>query len=151
LINLGKYIQKRKTDVCSGLVLDRVSDELQEVTYSKFRAWDEVVNNNWLEDPEKKDYAFSLLRDPTIYSYAFFRFPNGREVKMFPYQDIILNDDSKRIIFVAANQIGKSFCLCVKAIHFALLNPGVTVLMTSKTFTQSKELLLPAGVPRLYR
>jgi hypothetical protein len=132
----------RSIEIVKGGLVESVTPLMVEITKYKFLCWDEVVANNWLEDEKKKNYAFSLLRDPTIYAYAFFRGMDGEPVRMFPFQDLILNDDSLRIIFVAANQIGKSFALCVKAIHFALLNPGKTVVMISKTFTQSKELLL---------
>ena len=126
-----------------GGVIDSVTADMILCTEAKFTKWDEVVSKGWLNgDEEQRKYSYSLLADPTIYAYAFFRKPGGDPVTMWPYQDVILNDKGRKIIFVAANQIGKSFCLCVKAIHFALLNPGVTVLMTSKTFTQSKELLL---------
>jgi hypothetical protein len=104
--------------------------------------WDYVVANGLLELEDQKAYAFSLLKDPTIYAYAFFREASGEAVRLFPYQDMIINDPHKRVLFVAANQIGKSFALRIKAIHYALMNPGKTVIMSSKTFTQSKELLL---------
>jgi hypothetical protein len=54
---------------------------------------------------------------------------------------MIINDGCDRIIFVAANQIGKSVLLCATALHFALHNPGTTTLMISKTLPQSKDLL----------
>jgi len=114
-----------------------------KITEKKYKDWDTVVKENYLEGThEQKKYAYQLLSDPTIYCYAFFRWSTGDPIKMYPYQDMILNDDSERIVFCAANQIGKSVTLCVKALHFALTKPGVTVLMVSKTLPQSKDLLL---------
>jgi len=125
-------------------ILSGVSDNMCINTRSKFRLWDFVVDHSLLEseDLDLKSCAYSLLSDPTIYAYAFFRDHSNMPIMLYPYQDLIINDHGKRVVFVAANQIGKSFTLCLKAIHFALSNPGKTVLMVSRTFTQSKELLL---------
>ncbi len=118
---------------------------MKRATAEKFKAWDKVLKEKWLEsgDSEKQKKVYLMLLDPTIYAYAFFKDPqNPKErFKCYSYQDIIINDNHKRVYFDAANQIGKSILLCLKAITFALLNPGKTVLMTSKTLPQSKDLL----------
>lgn len=90
---------------------------------------------------EEKAYAYSLLQDATVYAYAFFKNKDGDPFRLYPYQDIIANDTHKRIIFAAANQIGKSVTLCIMALHFALNNPGKTVLLTSRGLEQAKDLL----------
>ena len=54
---------------------------------------------------------------------------------------MIINDKNKRVMFAAANQIGKSISLVVKAVIYAILHPGETVLMASKTMPQAKDLL----------
>ncbi|MBA7555277.1 hypothetical protein ES705_47933 [subsurface metagenome] len=126
-------------------LIDGVTLEMERATAAKFKAWDKVLEEEWLEseDSEKQKKVYTMLLDPTIYAYAFFRDPQHpkKRFKCYAYQDIILNDNWKRIYFDAANQIGKSILLCLKAITFALLNPGKTVLMTSKTLPQSKDLL----------
>lgn len=114
-------------------------------TEAKFSAWDNVIEKNILEDgtDEDKKKVYQMLKDPSIYAYAFFRDPKNtkKRFKVYPYQDMIINDNHDRIMFVAANQIGKSIALCLKALHFALFNPGTTVLLVSKTLPQSKDLL----------
>jgi len=126
-------------------LVEGVTPEMERITADKFTAWDKVVKENLLESgtKEQQDNVYRMLRDPTIYAYAFFKDPKNprKKLKMYCYQDIIMNDPHKRIIFDAANQIGKSLTLCVIALIFALSFPGVTVLMTSKTFPQSKDLL----------
>ena len=126
-------------------LIDGVTPEMERATAIKFEAWDKVLEEEWLEseDSEKRKKVYLMLLDPTIYAYAFFKDPQHltKRFKCYPYQDIILNDTHKRIFFAAANQIGKSIALCLKALTFALINPGVTVLMTSKTLPQSKDLL----------
>lgn len=126
-------------------LIDGVTPEMERATAAKFKAWDKVLKEKWLEsgDPKKQKKVYNMLLDPTIYAYAFFYDPQNpkKRFKCYPYQDIILNDPHKRIFFVAANQIGKTIALCLKALTFAFLNPGKTVLMTSKTLPQSKDIL----------
>jgi len=126
--------------ICDGMTIEMV-----EETAKKFEQWDIVLKEEWLEsdDEKKQKEAYQLLYDPTIYAYAFFKDPRdlSKRFKCYAYQDIILNDTHKRVLFAAANQIGKSITLCIKAITYALSHPGHTVLMTSKTLPQSKDLL----------
>ena len=124
------------------MIVDNVSEEQEAITSKKFSRWDHVLSAGLLDDPVKSRSAFRLLADPTVYAYAFFRQADGSPVRLYPYQDLIINDVSKRVLFAAANQIGKSFMLVVKAVHFAIMNPGKTVLLVSKTLPQSKDLLL---------
>jgi hypothetical protein len=118
-------------------------DWMDAITQSKFDAWDEVVRCNVLEigTDEERAGVYRMLRDPTIYFYAWFKDDNGNRFKAYSYQDIIINDPNDRIIFAASNQIGKSYSLCMKALHHALTHPSHTVLMVSKTLPQSKDLL----------
>ncbi len=127
------------------LLVSGVTQEMQDITDNKFSMWNKVVDDNILEigTDQEKSKVYELLKDYTIYAYAFFKDPRNSDkpLKLYAYQDIIINDPHKRIVFAAANQIGKSICLCVKALIFALNNPGTTTLMTSLTETQSKDLI----------
>lgn len=116
---------------------------MEHNTARKFDKWDKVVRLNLLETgtEAEQEEVYTLLKDPSIYSYAFFRQADGSPFKAYCYQDIILNDPTKRIIFAASNQIGKSVTLCIKALHFAINHPGKTVIMVSKTLMQCKDLL----------
>lgn len=118
-----------------------VTPEMIAATDEKFIKWDRAAVEGWLGDEGKRQEALDLLKDPTVYSYAFFRNKHNQPMRMYPYQDVILNDDHRFIIFCAANQIGKSITLDLKALHFALNNPGTTTLMISRTLPQSKDLL----------
>lgn len=126
-------------------LISGVTPEMEKATASKFEAWDKALEEKWLdsEDSEKQKFVYTMLLDPTIYAYAFFRDPRDtkKRFKCYPYQDVILNDDHRRVCFAAANQIGKSIALCIKAITYSLLHPGSTVLLTSKTLPQAKDLL----------
>jgi hypothetical protein len=124
-------------------VIDEVSREMVDHTNAKYEAWDEIMEREFLTkgSPQQISYALNLLKDPSVYMYAFFKNKEGGQMQLYPYQDYIINDKSKRIIFCAANQIGKSVTLCCKAVHYSLTNPGKTILMISKTLPQSKDLL----------
>ena len=122
-----------------------VTEEMDRITSEKFKQWDKIVEDDVLRvgTPEEQNRVYRLLQDYTIYAYAFLKDPRNskKPLRLYAYQDMIINDKHKRIIFAAANQIGKSICLCVKALIFAFNNPGTTTLMTSRTETQSKDLV----------
>ena len=122
-----------------------VTQEMEDITSAKFAKWDKIIGDDVLSTgtPEEQSKVYELLKDYTIYAYAFLKDPrnSNNPLKLYPYQDVIINDKHKRVVFAAANQIGKSICLCVKALIFALNNPGTTTLMTSRTETQSKDLI----------
>lgn len=127
------------------MITRNVTPEMEARTNAKFAAWDKVVELNLLEseDEELRSAAVMLLRDPTIYLYAFFKDfrDSSLPLKLYPYQDEAINDCARKVLFVAANQIGKSITDVGKALTFALTRPGTTTLMTSKTLPQSKDLL----------
>ena len=127
------------------LLVSGVTQEMQDITDAKFAKWDKIVGDDVLSvgTLEEQTRVYELLQDYTIYAYAFLKDPRNSDnpLKLYAYQDIIINDQHKRVVFAAANQIGKSICLCVKALIFALNNPGTTTLMTSRTETQSKDLI----------
>jgi len=56
----------------------------------------------------------------------------------FPYQVNFLLDNSKRIIFVAGRQVGKSTMASIKALYNALKHDNWTILVVAPTFRQSK-------------
>lgn len=124
------------------MIVEHVQPWMVKQAQDGYSAWDRIIQNNWLEseNEEERNAAAQLLENPAIYLYAFMKW-NDEPMKAYSYQYVILNDSHKRIIFSAANQIGKSVCLCMLALHFALMNPGKTVLMISRTLPQSKDLL----------
>ncbi len=65
----------------------------------------------------------SIFVDPTTFMYKMFKI-DGKPLKLFPYQDMIVNDGHRYIIFRAANQIGKSLLLDAKAARNLLIDHG---------------------------
>lgn len=98
----------------------------QGITESKLRLWETAQSTVLSRDISQHDLdtdtllateyysAISLLDDKTIYAYANFRFDN-KPLALRWYQDLLLSDRHKRILFIAANQIGKSLTLDVDA------------------------------------
>lgn len=78
----------------------------------KLQLWKQVLDLGLLTtgDTVTKARAFLLLEDPAIRAYANFRL-NDKPVELYFYQDVLLNDKGKRILFIAANQMGKSQAL----------------------------------------
>ena len=76
----------------------------------KFYKAEKLLESN---KPSIAEYAL-LLRDPTTFAYLCFRL-DGKRLKLYAYQDLILNDPHRFIYFRASNQIGKSMSLDVKA------------------------------------
>ena len=97
---------------------NKVTSELITNTNHKFELWDEAIKNNLLDGSEDdKKVFYELLKDPTIYMYAFFKNKDDGPMKLYAYQDVIINDQHPKVMFAAANQIGKSVCLCCKALQ----------------------------------
>lgn len=72
----------------------------------------------------QSDKLFDLImNDITMFSYMFFKL-DGKPLKLFPFQDIILSDIHRFNIFRASRQIGKSLALDIKAAYNLCVNHG---------------------------
>ena len=58
-------------------------------------------------------------------------------VEPYAYQARLLMDKSKRVVACMGRQTGKTMTIAMKAIHFADMNPKVTVLITAPSLRQS--------------
>jgi len=65
-------------------------------------------------------------------------------IKLFPYQDMIVNDPSKRVAVCSSRQIGKTLSISIMALHEALFTEGRSVTIISHTLDQAKKVL--AGI-----
>jgi len=101
------YTSPKESDTC---MVD------PSIVERKFKIWQYVLENKLLTS--KDEYirlkAWSLLKDKSIFGYNYFKF-NNAPLKLRFYQDAILSDTHDRILFAAANQIGKSMSLDVDA------------------------------------
>jgi len=91
-----------------------------------------------LRNPHPK-YMAAIRDDPTMFSYMFFKDNNNNPLKLFDYQDIILNDKHDRKYFRSANQTGKSLTFNVKGAHNIVKDHGHThnEAIVSKSLAQA--------------
>ena len=89
-------------------------NEIDMVSYlAKFEKAKEFQGVDKFTNEQKIRYS-KLLKDYTVFSYTFFQL-DGKPLELYPYQDMIINDSHRYKIFRAANQIGKSILLDIKA------------------------------------
>ena len=72
-----------------------------------------------------------LRDDPVLFAEVALGF------KPFPYQQKLLQDESRRIVACMGRQTGKTTINAVKAIHFAYCKPKTLVLIVSPSLRQS--------------
>jgi len=70
--------------------------------------------------------------DPEFFAEKFLN------VKLLSYQSRLLRDPSKRISARFCRQSGKTFTFGGKILHFAVTNPGVTVIVVAPSLRQSR-------------
>lgn len=112
---------------------------------NKLSYWDRVRSGGWNNDKE----AVLMLTDPSVYAYAFLKDDEDNFFKVTAYQDLILNckhdftamGENRFILFLAANQIGKSQTLVVKAIHIVNTEDNKNIVIVSKSLPQSQFVL----------
>ncbi len=120
---------------------------------------EEITEENFMEkteeqerDTNKKILAFQeklakdrvgahvdwkLLYDPTVWAYHTLKDKQNRPIVLRGYQDKIINDKHRFIVVAAANQVGKTWAMCIKAIHHAIHVNNASVLIVSKSEQQS--------------
>lgn len=74
-------------------------------------------------------------KDPSIFARWYLG------IEPFVYQDVVLNDDTTRIIVCSSRQIGKTYVTAIKALHFAMFNPDSSILVFSRNNNQSKRFI----------
>jgi hypothetical protein len=114
------------------MTIKSISDEVKRRYDAKFKAYDDASTD------EKK---VMMKDDPVLFSYGLFRNRKGERMKLYPFQDLILNDKSSFIALAVARQSGKSISAVIKAFHHIFYNDNATVLVISKTLKQSTELI----------
>lgn len=114
---------------------NKITKEDIELTKKKFELFDEKL------EEEKSNALGYVKNDPSLFAYMFFTDVMGNRFKTFSYQDIILNDKSKRKAICIARQTGKSTLSVIAAFHQAYFNDSYTVVVVSATKPQALELI----------
>ncbi len=107
---------------------------------TKFDSWDRLGKINISIDEFKAKAAY-LMRDPTTWAYATLKDKQNKPLKLYYYQDELINDRHRFIHCTAANQIGKTWAIMVKSLHHALHTNSGSVMLISRSEDQAKSIL----------
>jgi len=110
---------------------------------AKFEKWDRLGRiSKDLSKNEFKKLAAELWRDPTIWAYANLKDDEGNPLRLYPFQDRLINDRSRFVHIHAANQIGKTWAAAVvKGLHHLLFTDNASVMIISSKEPQSIKIL----------
>lgn len=117
--------------------------EGQKELQKKFDAWNQLGK---IKDRLKKKEFITkcgwLWRDPTIWAYANLTDDQGNPLKLYPWQDKIINDKNRFLHVHAANQIGKSLAAgIVKALHHLFYVDNASIMIIASKEDQSIRIL----------
>lgn len=101
----------------------------------KFKFVDDIKS---MKNPHPK-YLAKIWSDPTMFSYHLFRL-DGQPLRLYAYQDLLLNDTHQLKISRQARQTGKSLSLDVKAAYNFVRDHGYghNECIISKSLPQAK-------------
>jgi len=105
---------------------------------AKFRLADDFMNGKIPESQIHEIYV-RLLTDKTTFAYMNFRDSYGNMLKLYPWQDLVINDSNRFKYIRSANQIGKTLLLNVDATIDFLMDHGhaYTRAIVSKSLPQA--------------
>jgi len=115
--------------------------ERGEIEVNKKFALFDALKKSTLTDIQLKRELAGLFKDPTLWAYGTLYDKQNQRLKLFYYQDRIVNDNHRFIHVTSANQVGKTFCICVKAAHHAIFVPNASVMVISKSEQQAVMIL----------
>lgn len=99
---------------------------------------------NWRNDLQiEKPVLYKAFKDTTLFANFFFKdpFDSSRDFVPYRWQDLVFNDDSKRVVVCVARQCGKTTLAAIKALQFAYFHENATVIVVSRTYPQSLEVV----------
>lgn len=87
-----------------------------EAYHAKFKLADDYLAGKF-KDKKEEELAIlkKLLRDKTTFAYLNMKDNEGKRIKLYPWQDLVMQDEYDRVYIRGANQIGKDFWLNVDA------------------------------------
>jgi len=111
-------------------------EETERETQKKILKFEDTIHSRGIKHPDK-NIDWKLLYDPVVWAYETLKDKQNKPLVLRGYQDKMINDKHRFIVVVAANQIGKTWAACVKAIHHAIHVQNASVLIVSKSEQQS--------------
>ncbi|GAG12047.1 unnamed protein product, partial [marine sediment metagenome] len=106
----------------------------------KFDLVDDLLKHSSSIEAKRK-YGKLMIRDPTSWAYSFLKDEQNERLKLYPFQDKLINDRHRLVFGAASNQIGKTWDADVKIIHHALHVNSATVLVVSRSEKQTINVL----------
>lgn len=91
----------------------------------------------------KRQRGLMLKKDPSIFAFLYLRNPlnPNKPLKVYPWQDMFLNDKSRFRHLTKSRQIGGSICLCIEILHkITYANKDKTILVFSKGEKQAQDI-----------
>ena len=85
-----------------------------------------------------------IRRDPSLFAYSILKDPlnNTKPFRVYPWQDLFLNDKSQNRLLVKARQIGGSQAICVDILHkITWADSDRTLLVFSKGEKQAQDII----------
>jgi len=103
----------------------------------KFELYDSIKNEK-ISDIDTRKKLAELFKDPSIWAYATLKDKQNKPLKVYPFQDRLINDSHRFVHCTAANQTGKTWSMgCIKPLHHALHVPNASVMVISKSEPQA--------------
>ena len=123
------------------------NDLQPNIVKQKIKLWDKHKHKLQTGDPD----VIRLLKDNTIYEYAFFTNDEGEPFTLTAYQDLIsecvlehdytADNPNRYILYRAANQMGKSRGLISFTKYIAFNRENKNIVIISKSLPQSQFVL----------
>lgn len=98
---------------------------------------DESKRGRFTNPSNKDSVDWYQLYDPTIWAYKHLRDKQNNPLLLRGFQDSLINDKHRFVACVAANQIGKTWTACIKALHHATFVNNASVLILSRSEPQA--------------
>ncbi len=127
---MGKFLQLlKKKD--KPIVITEIQDNITQ----------KIIDFKKLDQLHK---ALAIKNDPSLFAYAILRDPlhPTKPLRVYAWQDMWLNDKSKKKLLVKARQIGASIAICIDIIYkIVFANRDKTLLVFSKGEKQAQDIL----------
>lgn len=100
-----------------------------------------IADKEFLDEEDYNNKLAKLYLDPTIWAYATLTDKQNNPLKLRYYQDAFINEKNRFVVCIGANQIGKTWSICIKALHHALHVENASVIIVSRSEPQSTAIL----------
>jgi len=114
-------------------------EQSQKELQIKFDTWNRLGKlRHSMKQEEFDKKAAWLCRDPSIWAYATLKDKQDNRLKVYPFQDKMMNDKNRFVHGHAGNQMGKTWSLAdIKGLHHAIHVDNASVMVISSKEDQA--------------